>query len=360
MNYFDKYTSNSLAGTSNQSCFISDKKVHTSRIFYRVFCGGTYNYSFLFSNITDSRFTELTHTNCVVDSWEIVEMKVAVTDRCDCDENIDGFLKVGFENSKDIDLPEGFFCSDEICLNAPKDAYLCLEISFKGDKVPCHPELQIPSYIKNDGKWIWSVEVPVAHCIGCDRTVKNRIAFLGDSITQGIGPEKNSYEHWCSVLAEKIGDKFSYWNLGIGCGQAQDAASDGSWLFKAKQNDWCFLCFGVNDIIGDKASSSDVKERLDIIIDKLSDSGLKIIIQTIPPFDYADYGDKEKTVWEDVNEYIKNVISKRVSGCFDNVTVLCGEKPHNAKYGRHPNGEGCKKWAEALYEYLKTNLEFNS
>ena len=54
MKYFEKYKSNTLAGISNQSLFETDNKdcEYTGRAFYRLFAGGTYNYSFLFSNMT--------------------------------------------------------------------------------------------------------------------------------------------------------------------------------------------------------------------------------------------------------------------------------------------------------------------
>lgn len=356
MKYFEKYTSNSLAGTGNQSCFISDMENHIGRIFYKVFSGGEYNYSFLFSNIVDSRFTEITSTNCIINCWKITGVRAAVTDNCNNVKGVSGFVDVTFGKTNDMKLPNGFFCSDPVLLTAKKDDYICIEIKFKGKKVPYHPESQIISYVYENKEWIRSVEMPVVHCVGCDRTVRRRIAFLGDSITQGIGPEFNSYEHWCAQLAEKIGEEYSFWNLGIGCGQAQDAASDGAWLAKAKKNDIVFVCYGVNDIIGDRASADDVKKRLDTICDKLTDKGLKVIIQSIPPFNYRD---EFRTIWEDVNEYIKNNMAKRVSGYFDNVPVLCGDMPHMAKYEKHPNAEGCKRWAEALYEYwcrISSNL----
>lgn len=348
MKYFEKYTSNSLAGTGNQSCFISDGENHIGRIFYKVFSGGKYNYSFLFSNIIDSRFTEITSANCVMDNWEIVKARVAVADDCSNPRKIEGFADLTFGNADECELPNGFFCSKPVLLNAEKGKYICVELTFRGDKVPDHPESQVMSYVYENNRWIRSVEMPVVHCVGCDRTVKRRIAFLGDSITQGIGPEFNSYEHWCAQLAEKIGEEYSFWNLGIGCGRAQDAASDGAWLAKAKENDIVFVCYGVNDIIGDRASADDVKKRLDTICDKLTDKGVKVIIQSIPPFNYRD---EFRPIWEDVNEYIKNNISRRVSGYFDNVPILCGDEPYMSKYEKHPNAEGCRKWADELYRY---------
>ena len=46
---------------------------------------------------------------------------------------------------------------------------------------------------------------------------------------------------------------------------------------------------------------------------------------------------------------------QKVDFVFDNVPVLRknAEEEHIALYGGHPNIEGCRKWAEALYEKLK-------
>ncbi len=58
----------------------------------------------------------------------------------------------------------------------------------------------------------------------------------------------NSYEHWNAVVAENLGSQYGFWNLGLGYGRAADAATDGAWFFKAKQNDIVVVCYGVNDI----------------------------------------------------------------------------------------------------------------
>ena len=39
------------------------------------------------------------------------------------------------------------------------------------------------------------------------------IFLLGDSITQGIGTEKNSYKHWNAVAPQMLGEKYSYWKI---------------------------------------------------------------------------------------------------------------------------------------------------
>ena len=138
--------------------------------------------------------------------------------------------------------------------------------------------------------------------IGVDRKAQKRIAFLGDSITQGIGTSVNSYAHWNAVFAEKLGSDYSYWNLGLGYGRADDAASDGIWLFKAKQNDIVFVCFGVNDIL-QGYNADEIKKNLQLIVDKLHEAGIVVIVQTVPPFDYSP---EHQIIWDNVNNFIVN------------------------------------------------------
>ena len=58
MTYFDKYVSNTCAGSGNQMFFnMNEDEVRTGRMFYKIFAGGEYNYSILFSNIIDTTFS---------------------------------------------------------------------------------------------------------------------------------------------------------------------------------------------------------------------------------------------------------------------------------------------------------------
>jgi hypothetical protein len=50
-------------------------------------------------------------------------------------------------------------------------------------------------------------------------------------------------------LPEKLPERCSVWDLGIGYARAADAATDGEWLKRAKQCDKVHVCFGVNDTL---------------------------------------------------------------------------------------------------------------
>lgn len=362
MKYFDKYTSNTLAAAANQHFFINEDadKEYTSRVFYKVFSGGKYNYSFLFSNIIDSTFSDgsVSHMNLVCDEWEIVSAAAAIVDECDDKTmpEIDGFVSLTFGGSKGKTVAPGeFFSSDPVELSPKKGQFICLEITFKGRMIPYHEESIIPIFAYENGEWKYCRKMPLAGMIGCDRPVKKRIGFIGDSITQGIGTPRNSYKHYAAVVADLLGDEYSYWDIGIGYGRGNDAATDGAWLFKAKQLDVITVCFGVNDI--NRGFTADhIINSLETIMDKLHATGVKVIMQTVPPFDYS--GERIEK-WNRINEHILGSMAERAEGVFDvrNILSKSAEEPYMAKFGGHPNSEGNRLWGEELYKTVKKVVE---
>lgn len=356
MNYFNIFTSNTLAGSGNQCFYTADEnKISKCRTFYKVFCGGEYEYSFLISNIIDSTFEDgsTSYGDLVIGEWKIHSASVGITDFCDYDsfKEPKEMIPITFNGLSEKTVKPGeVFTTDSVLLDADKDEYLCVEITYSGKQIPKHEESIIPSFVYTDGTWMPSKDHPFLSMVGCDREVKARVCFLGDSITQGIGSSFNSYRHWCSVVADKLGEEYSYWNIGLGYARANDAAQDGIWLYKAKQNDIVFVCMGVNDL-GRGFTADQIKENLNKIVDKLTDAGCKVILQTIPPFDYE--GEKI-TKWNNVNTFINNELSKKVDYLFDTVKILkrSDNEPYMTVYGEHPNDEGCRLWGEELAEEL--------
>lgn len=360
MKWFDTYNSNTLAGSGNQFYFMPEgDKAYIGRIYYKVYAGGKYTYSLLFSNIMDSTYFDgtVSHCNLLCDEWEILRASIGVCD--ECSETVAGEVKQFYpltfrgKPHKTV-MPGEFFTTDGVELEAEKDSYLCLEIEFCGSRIPCHEESILPVFVKEDGKWLPSNYVPCPGMIGCNREVKARIGFLGDSITQGIGTAVNSYLHWNARLADAIGPDYSYWNLGLGFGRASDAASDGAWLFKAKQMDKVIVCFGVNDVCQGRMEEQ-IKQDLLTIVLQLKKAGVKVMVQTLPPFDLQEDA-LEK--WLHINEYIRHELVTEADAVFDVVPVLINgnETEGKAKYNGHPNEEGCKAWAEELLPIIKDFL----
>ncbi len=368
MEFFKKYSSNTFAGSGNQMVYNTNKNtVHTGRVFYKIAHSGQYNYSILFSNIIDSTFYngKESHKNLICNSWDIINAKIGKCPSADFPENftentsaetinrsVTEFKDITFQGklTKNV-APAEFFCCDPVLLDFKGGDYLCLEITFSGTMIPYHEETLLPVYKKTADGWVYSKGVPFAGMIGCDRKVKQKIGYIGDSITQGIGTPSNSYTHWNAVLSEKLGSDYAYWNLGLGFGRANDMASGGAWMYKALQNDILVVCYGVNDIL-QGFSAEQITQDLETIVDLLLKADKKVILQTVPPF---DYNEENTAKWNIVNEFIRGTLSKKVNLVFDVVPVLgkSPEEPHIAPYGGHPNAEGCTIWANALYEKIK-------
>lgn len=355
------YSSNTLAGSGNQLYFCNeDDDAHVGRIYYKVYAGGKYNYSLLFSNIMDSTYADgsISHCNLICSEWEIVRASIGVSR--EVSETIAGEVEntvhLTFEgkSSKRV-MPGEFFVSDAVELEAEKGNYICVEVEYRGRMIPYHEESILPVFTLENGQWIPCKHMPFPGMLGCDRKVRAKIGFMGDSITQGIGTAVNSYMHWNALVADAIGEQFSYWNLGIGYGRAEDAASDGAWLYKAKQMDAVVLCYGTNDV-GQGKEADKIQKDLLFIVQKLQAAGVKVLIQTLPPFDRQ--GEKQAR-WLQVNDYVRNVLGGIAEGFFDVVPLLLDgdEAAGKSKYGGHPNEAGCRAWADALIPVMKAFTE---
>ena len=154
MQYFERFTSNTTAGSANQSYFINkkEKEISLGRVFYKIFAGGEYNYSILFSNTIDSTFADGSHShkNKVLDEWFIHHVRLAVCSECSMEDmpTVENFVYATFDGKKEKAVAPGeLFYTDEVSLNISEGEYLCVEIAFSGREIPCHPELQIPSFV---------------------------------------------------------------------------------------------------------------------------------------------------------------------------------------------------------------------
>lgn len=352
MPFFSRFTSNTIAGCANQHVFyMKDGEVRTGRVYIRIANGGSFSYSLLFSNILDSTYAEgnLSHCNLICSEWRIHEARVG---RCTLPEPDDQPLPVQltFEGQPCWQVRAGeFFHSDPVELSFEAGEYLCVEMTFSGIILPYHEESLLPIYVRAESGWQADKRMPLPGMVGCDRKVHKRIAFVGDSITQGIGTPPNAYTHWNAVTAEKLGAEYACWNLGIGYARANDLASFGAWMYKLRHNDLCVLCAGVNDLF--HRTGTEIKKDLQRIVRYLHSAGCAVVVQTVPPFDFTD---EKRAYWQEVNRFILTELSQEAEMVFDAAALLAenDEHPWNARYGGHPNEEGCRIWGEKLYKAL--------
>lgn len=356
-----EFTSNTLAGSANQNWFKPENptELYTGRVFYKLFSGGNQSYSLLYSNGIDTTFADGQHSYAErqLKSWTIHKLSVGI-----CPPNVDFTqnrlshmhpVLFGGEPQKSLEASKRVM-TDSINLSAQAGDYLCVEVTFSGEEVPCHTELIIPCFCRKAGKFVPSTEVPVPGLIGSDRPVFGQIGFLGDSITQGIGTPANKYTHWTAEVAKRWGNNWAYWNLGVGYARASDAAKNGAWLSKAMCCDFVSICLGVNDI-KQGCSAELIEQSLQEITTQLYRRGIAYGIFTIPPFDYDVEATKR---WEQVNSYIKKALSANAAYVFDTAAVL-GSPDDRSKpiYGAHPNELGCEKLAEAFCRKYKSPKE---
>jgi len=191
--------------------------------------------------------------------------------------------------------------------------------------------------------------------IGCDKNVRRRIAFIGDSITQGCGTTFDEYDMWVGRIGNMLKDHYAVWNLGLGFSRGSDLATWGSLFYKAKQTDIAILTYGVNDIcsgkygVGRPSTAGEIISFIEETVKRLQAEGVEVILSTVPPFRYDDSKEKE---WRCLNMAIPSLA--KAYGCriydFEASLDVSNEYLGNdySKYGDHPNGEGGKAAAEAF------------
>lgn len=354
MDIFKNYVSNTLAANGNQRILKPRPGVHEGMQFIKIFAGGEYEYVFAYSDRIDSTFGNGDDSRCndACGGWTIHALEYAVMENASPDEaEQNGFRPLFFGGQSAAEVKGGeLVFTDPVKISVKKDAYICLKISFEGKRIPYHHESTVALFRKNADGWFACPEVPLAVFTGVQRQVKARIGFIGDSITQGCGTTYNGYKQYAAVVSERLGKDYAFWDMGLGYARGSDAATDGIWLYKAKQNDLVSVCFGVNDILQGH-SADEVKKALETIVDKLKEAGVKVLLQTVPPFDYDE---KNTKTWREINRFLKTELCKKADAFFDTSSVLSadGVDTPRSKYGSHPNDEGHEVWGSILADIL--------
>lgn len=359
MKFFEKYTSATTAAMGNQNYFNENPDTVTKgRVYVKIEVSNENKFSLLYTNIIDSTYADGSHCcrNLVIDEWEMVALRVGIVSAPW--EEPENWIPVTFEGGKPSKTvaPGEIFATDEFSAEVKKGEFFCIECEFRGTMMPFHTEINLSCCTFHGGAWVENRVLPVPSMVGCAREDKPvRVAFWGDSITQGIGTPPNSYLHYASVVAGILGEKYAYWDIALGYARGDDAATRGVWMYKALQNDVISVCFGVNDLLQGVPADT-IKKDLTVIVTELKKAGKKVVIQTIPPF---DYGGETVGHWEDINAYIRDVLAPQCDGFFDNVAILGGKNglPQCTKFGGHPDARGHRPWGEGLAEVIGKVIE---
>lgn len=286
--FYARFSSDCIIGSANQELVRLDQpQTITGRCRYRLAHGGA-QFSLLFSNIIDSTYADgsVSRAGDVGGTWTIHQMRIGLRDDDRAAEPAQWF-PVTFDGAAEKTVTGAVtFATDPVALHARAGQTLCCELTFTGDCYPHHPEALLPVEVQTDDGFVPDKRIPLPLMIGCDRPVRRRIGFIGDSITQGIGTETGSYAHWAARIAARFPADCSAWDMGSGYARAADAAQDGAWLARAKTCDLVHVCFGVNDLYHDKRTADGVLADLQTIVRALKHAGCTVILLTVPPFDW--------------------------------------------------------------------------
>lgn len=255
-----------LSSATNNIMNLDPGDTRTYRTYIKPREYGDFIWRIWHSNTVDSTWDEglVSRANLSGGEWHIHSAYFADGGVC-ADGSIikDSQVQVTFngDNYKNVVSNEKF-TSDPIKFKIPQDHYLvftwAISTKILGNAIPYNCETNlVPVYCatgdcsNKENRNLFNVSESILllpSLISYGKTVIKKIGFLGDSITQGVRTKQDGYEYWVSEVAKGLGTEYGVWNIGSGWSRANDAASDGAWLYKAKQNDEIVICLGVNDI----------------------------------------------------------------------------------------------------------------
>ena len=117
------------------------------------------------------------------------------------------------------------------------------------------------------------------------------------------------------------------------------------------------VAYGSNDI-GRGRTTEEMKADLTRIVTVLKEAGVKVFLVSVPPFNWQD---AQFTRWVEINEFLTRELSRQADGFFDIAPLLTDpNQPGMALYGKHPDEEGCRIWADAMEKPFRTFLAGNA
>jgi lysophospholipase L1-like esterase len=366
------WSGTALAVPSNQLVTTAAPFMNTYRTYVKPRAGGSYNWRFWMSNTTDSTYgAGPLDPNQPGGTWRIAAATLA-----DGGTTPDGSVVAGtvvpmtFGGAPSRDVgPDEKFWSDPAAIDLPDGHLLAftwaVSAAAAGPVLTCASSSILSSWIAYAGDataqeaatgFSTTNDRLVAPALFAnDRPVTNRLCFLGDSITQGIGSTRNAYSFWVAKIADGLPPEVGIWNLGSGYARAGDAASDGAWLAKAKQCGEVAIALGVNDIANEMPTPDVLLGYLTTIIGKLRahNPAVKIILFTVPTFNFTGAA---YTTWKQVNDTILSAPPAGVDRVFDVAAVLSQPAPndglvkpeYNTGSDAHPNDAGSAAIAAAF------------
>jgi acyl-CoA thioesterase-1 len=181
---------------------------------------------------------------------------------------------------------------------------------------------------------------------------QNTILFLGDSLTEGLGVNKeNTYPSLVeTMIQEKLQKDITVINGGVSGSTTSDGLARLQWYLK-KDPSLILIALGANDgLRGLDLNQS--QKNLEEIIETAKESGAKVLLagMLIPPNYGPQYAAQFKKMYQNIKEkYQLKSIPFLLEG-------IAGEKEFNQKDGIHPNEKGHQYMAKKVFEFIKDEL----
>ena len=362
---FDTFFSNTSAPTGGNYIIKSTNGRKLFRIYIKPEKYGKFNWRFFFMNKMNSTFAqgEESYRNMECGQWTIHMASISHSDTIEPNEKVFGTKKVLFDGneSKHVSTDEVFWSDPlEYEINS---GFLVWDWEVEGEKIPSMPDEIYSTFEYRNGEFVKEGNVPVPAMFGCDKKVKKKVGFIGDSITAGCQTPKDKYEMWVGRISTMLKDDYAVWNLGLGYARGSDFATFGSWFEKAKHNDVIIMTFGVNDLCsgtygaGRGSKASEIIADDEKIIRALQECGIEVIISTIPPFHYSN---EQKMEWRCANLAIHHLAKMYNCRVYDIESSLdIGELNNERPFGDHPDSRGGEAAANKFKETFCINGEWN-
>lgn len=180
----------------------------------------------------------------------------------------------------------------------------------------------------------------------------NRILFLGDSLTEGLGVEKNeAFPHLVQELIQKeLKKDIKVINGGVSGSTTSDGIARLKWYLRKKPY-VIFIALGANDgLRGLNLKKS--QDNLEQIISYALKSKAKVLLagMQIPP----NYGPKYSEDFKNMYEKIK--IKYKLKYMPFLLARVAGKEELNQRDGIHPNAKGHKYIAKQVFEFIKEEI----
>ena len=179
------------------------------------------------------------------------------------------------------------------------------------------------------------------------------ILFLGDSLTEGLGVNKE--QAYPSLVEEKIKTSLKkdikVINGGVSGSTTSDALARLKWYMK-RNPDYVFVALGANDgLRGLDLTQSQI--NLEEIVQTAQNAKSKVLLagMLIPPNYGPQYSEQFKNMFKNVKEKYNLKFMPFL------LLDVAGVEEFNQRDGIHPNVEGHKVIAKNVYEFLEDILK---